>query len=93
MTKNIDERKKRLIQEILQLKNEDAITKMEEQLKDIQANNLLLTNIKPIRKTVSIEMLKKEQNYKPIQKDEFFKLVEELNIEEPIEELLEKLHK
>jgi len=43
---------------------------------------------KPMRKRIDIEELKREQNFKPINKEVFFKKIEELNIEEPLEDLL-----
>ena len=43
---------------------------------------------KPMREKLDIEQLKKEQNFKPIDKAEFFQKIDELNIEEPLEDLL-----
>jgi trans-2-enoyl-CoA reductase len=43
---------------------------------------------KPMRKTLSIEELKKEQHFKPINKKAFFKKLDALEIEEPIEDLI-----
>ena len=47
--------------------------------------------VKPIRQSVTIEELIKEQNYTPITAEEFYKEVAELNIEEPLDELLAML--
>ncbi|MEM1326268.1 MAG: hypothetical protein AAGI23_09960 [Bacteroidota bacterium] len=47
--------------------------------------------VKPTRKGVTIDQMIKEQNYKPIVAEEFFKEAAELNIEEPIEDLLAML--
>jgi len=47
--------------------------------------------VKQIRQSVTIEELIKEQNYKPIKAEEFYKEVAELNIEEPLDELLAML--
>ena len=49
--------------------------------------------IKPIRSNISLEQIKKEQNYKPISYKEFRKIADELALEEPIEELLALLTK
>lgn len=46
---------------------------------------------KDIDSRKTIEQMIKEQNYEPIEKDEFFKMVDELEIEESIEELLSML--
>ncbi|MEM9888581.1 MAG: hypothetical protein AAF849_21980 [Bacteroidota bacterium] len=47
--------------------------------------------VKPIRKGVTLEQIMREQNYKPIDREEFFRKAEELNIEEPLEDLLAML--
>ena len=83
MTKDLDSRKYKLIQEIMKLDNEEALSKLEEEV--------FWTALKPFRKTLTLEQMIKEQNYKPIEKDEFFKMVDELEIEESIEELLSML--
>jgi len=91
MTKDLDSRKYKLIQEIMRLDNEEALSKLEEEVEAIQQEEIFWTAIKPLRKTITLEQMIKEQNYKPIEKDEFFKLVDELEIEESIEELLSML--
>ena len=49
----------------------------------------ILDNLrKAMLEKLDIEQLKKEQNFKPINKAEFFKKIDELNIEEPLEDLL-----
>lgn len=91
MTKDLDSRKYKLIQEIMKLDNEEALSKLEEEVEAIQQEEIFWTAIKPLRKTITLEQMIKEQNYKPIEKDEFFKMVDELQIEESIEELLSML--
>ena len=91
MTKDLDSRKYKLIQEIMKLDNEEALSKLEEEVESIQQEEVFWTAIKPLRKTITLEQMIKEQNYKPIEKDEFFKVVDELEIEESIEELLSML--
>ena len=91
MTKDLDSRKYKLIQEIMKLDNEEALSKLEEEVESIQQEEVFWTAIKPLRKTLTLEQMIKEQNYKPIEKDEFFKMVNELEIEESIEELLSML--
>jgi len=46
---------------------------------------------KPMRKKTDIEEIKQEQNFKPINKEAFFKKIEELNIEDPLEKLIEMI--
>ena len=91
MTKDLDSRKYKLIQEIMKLDSEEALSKLEEEVEAIQQEEVFWTAIKPLRKTITLEQMIKEQNYKPIEKDEFFKMVDELEIEESIEELLSML--
>ena len=91
MTKDLDSRKYKLIQEIMKLDNEKALSKLEEEVEAIQQEEIFWTAIKPLRRTITLEQMIKEQNYKPIEKDEFFKMVDELEIEESIEELLSML--
>lgn len=43
------------------------------------------------RKTISVEDLKREQNYQGFNRAEFDRLVKELDIQEPIEDLLAML--
>jgi len=78
-----------LINKILSLNNISLLKKVEETLDEISEDDLILQKLnKPMRKKLDIEVLKKEQNYKPINKEAFFKKMDDLNIEEPIEELL-----
>lgn len=53
-----------------------------------QLTDILERLAKPMRKKLSIEELKKEQNFKPINKKAFFKKLDALEIEEPIEDLI-----
>ena len=54
-------------------------------------NDLLHTINRPIKKKLDIEALKKAKNYKGINRERFNRLVKEINITEPIEELLAQL--
>jgi len=47
--------------------------------------------IKPMREKLDIEAIKQEQNYQPINAEEFFKELEDLNIEEPLEDFIKIL--
>ena len=44
-----------------------------------------------MRDTISVEQLRKEQNYKGIDKQELDNLIDAINIEEPYEDLLSML--
>ena len=92
MVTNIETRKYKLIEQIMKLDNDFAISKLEEQLKKLE-NEKFWKAVKPMRKNITVEQLKKEQNYKPISKEEFYKKAAELNITEPLDELLSMLTK
>lgn len=88
----IETRKYKLIEQIMKLDNAVAISKLEEQVKKLE-NEKFWKAIKPMRKNITVEQLKEEQNYTPISKEDFYKKVAELNITEPLDELLEMLTK
>ena len=92
MTKNIDERKYKLIREIMNLENESVLSRIESQLESIKEDKDLWNSIiKPMSESVSLDQMIKAQNYKPMDKATFFAMVDELEIEESIEELLSML--
>lgn len=49
--------------------------------------------VKPIRKSISLDQMIAEQDYKPVQREAFFRKTNKLNIEEPLEDLLSMLDK
>lgn len=91
MTKSIDKKKVQIIEDINQIVSEeqlDEIANYLDHLKYIEENKAIF---KGIRDSVTIEALIEEQAYKGIDEDEFDKLVDELDIQEPIEELIAQL--
>ena len=56
-------------------------------------NEKLRSVIKPLREFISIEEMIEKQGYVPIEKKVFYDKVSQLNIEEPLEELLAMLNK
>jgi hypothetical protein len=92
MTKNLDKRKYRLIQEIINMDDESSIARIEDQIEAIQKeNNIWHAVLKPMRKTITLEEMKEEQNYIPLDEKTFFEMADEVGIEESIEELLAML--
>lgn len=81
----------------MSIENEGILTKFEDEAIKIKAqknNQLKLSKaIKPIRTNVTLEQLKKEQNYQAISYEEFRQLADKIEIKEPIEELLGMLTK
>ena len=92
MTQDINSRKYKLIQQIIQLDDEEAISRIEKEVEQaLSIDEKLNLVIKPIRKSLTIEQMVDEQGYKPIKADEFFKMADEIEWEESLEELLEML--
>ncbi len=92
MTKNLDNRKYKLIQEIINLDDESAITRLEDQIEAIRKEDTLWqAALKPMRKTITLEEMKAEQNYVPLDAETFFEMADEVGIEESVEELLAML--
>ena len=93
---SLGDRKLQLIQKIMSLQNEHSISKMERELVSIvelEKNIKIQSVVKPIRKKITIEEMIKEQDYKPIKKQDFYDKVARLNIEESLEELLSMLRR
>ena len=90
-------RKLSIIEIIMGINNDAALKVIEDEalkIKDqVSKTPNIFDAIKPIRSNVSLEQIKKEQNYKPISYKEFRKIADELALEEPIEELLALLTK
>lgn len=59
--------------------------------KQERADEILKKVAKRPKKKLDLEQLKKEQNWKPINKEEWFRKMDELNIEEPLDDLLAML--
>lgn len=92
MLKDIDKRKYNLIQAIIYLEDESAISRLEDELVTIQkAEKLWHSIIKPMRKSITMAEMKEEQHYVPIDEKTFFELADQVGIEEPIEDLLAML--
>jgi len=93
MTKNLDTKKLTLIREIMQIDEENLLDKINEDIKVSKngQSTIFEKAIQPTRKSISIEEMIKEQNYTPISSKEFFKLADELDIKESLEELLAQL--
>ena len=97
MLLSFGDRKLRLIQEIMNLKSEQSLKILEEEIKTVQEiekkKEPFFSAIKPIHKSVSLEELIKKQAYIPIKKEDFYRKVENLNIQESLDELLAMLSK
>ena len=90
MNMTVETKKYKLIEKITSLKDEEVLNKLDLVIDEYSRGNFILMEIvKPIREKLDIEQLKKEQNYQGFDKDEVDQLIKEIDIQEPIEELLE----
>ena len=88
----VETKKYKLIEKITSLQDEEVLNKLELVLKEYSKGNLILMDIvKPIREKLDIEQLKKEQNYQGFDKEEIDRLIKEIDLQEPIEKLLEMI--
>ncbi len=92
-------RKLNIIEIIMGINNDDALAEIENQAIKIK-NQItekpklnVMDAVKPIRSNVSLEEIMAEQNYKPVSYKEFRKIADQLELKEPIEELLALLSK
>jgi len=92
MTRPLDSRKYRLIQAIMDMEDEAILAKFEGLIAADTDVELLEKMMQPTRPHVTVAELVKEQNYKPIPREEFYQLADELDIQEPIKDLLNMLN-
>ena len=81
--------KNRLIERFFNTKDITVLKEVETALK--KPTSLKERIFKPMRKTITVEELEKEQNYKPMTAEVFFKEVDAIGLNENIEELLKML--
>ena len=85
----IEALKYELFAKIVGIQNEAVLQRVKEMLDTISKDNdLLYRVVKPIREKITVEDLIREQNYKGFDRAAFDKLAAELDIQDPIEELL-----
>jgi hypothetical protein len=88
-------RKYDLIDKIIHLQNHHVLNEIETLLRVVErqslADDAFKKILKPTKKTLDIELLKYEKGYKGVNRKRFNNLVKELNITEPVEELLAQL--
>ncbi len=73
--------------------DDEALKKVEKILTKATSKPDIQVAVKPLRSNVSLDDIKKEQNYQPISYKEFRVLADELDWEESVEELLAMLSK
>ena len=74
--------------QIKNIQNEETLEAVNTMLKALSTNQLIHQITKPKRDNLTVEDLIREQNYKGFDRAGFDKLVAELAVQDPIEELL-----
>ena len=98
-SQTLDSLKVNLIVEITHLDDEKSLRKIKTAIDEVKNRptreqlELLEKLAKPMREKTDIDELIKEQNWKPVNREEFDKLVKELDIQEPIEQLIADIGK
>ena len=88
-----------LIIQISTLDNDESLRRMEnvaDSLKNPATDGqleLVKKLAKPMRKKTDIDELIKEQNWKPVNPEEFDRLIKEIDIQEPLEQLIADIGK
>jgi sRNA-binding carbon storage regulator CsrA len=80
--------KNELMTQIKSIQNEETLEAVNAMLKTLSSKQLTNQITKPKRETLTVDDLIKEQKYKGFDREGFDKLVAELAVQEPIEELL-----
>lgn len=91
---DLAERKQELIQEVSQISDEQEVAQLEETLRKIRARQERVRKYsKPMPKKTDPEAIKRQRGFKGHDRDAFMRLVREMNVQEPVEELLAMLTK
>ncbi len=84
-----EKRKRVIISKIQQVKDELLLQQIEADLnRTIENSNAQNTVIKPLRPNINVDEMVEEQNYSGINRADFDKLINELDIQEDLVELL-----
>lgn len=98
-TEVLDSLKINLIVEITHLDDEAALRRIESTISEIKKRpsekqlEMLQKVAKPMQKKLDLEELKHEQNWKPVNREKFDRLVKEIGIQEPLEQLIADIGK
>jgi|GEM_PF-398971 len=77
------------IKQIADLQDEDILKKVELLLDSSKnVDPMVESLLKPIKEKIDIEQLKKEQNYQSFDKKEIDRLIKEIDLQEPLEDLI-----
>lgn len=91
---DLSERKLELIKEVSEIRDEKDLSQLEETLRVIHERQERIQKFsKPIHKKTDPDAIKRQRNFKGHDKEEMFRLIREIDVQEPIEELLAMLTK
>jgi len=84
MIVGLNNRKYKLIQKIINLDQKEAITQLKDQVEslDRKDDGRFLEAVKPMRISISLDEIIKEQYYQPIKKDDLFSYIKFYEVEE-----------
>jgi hypothetical protein len=86
----IETLKYELLAKIVSIQNKEDLQRVKDMFESLsKENDLLYRIVKPVREKLIVEEMIKEQNYKGFDRNAFDHLISEMNIQDPIEELLE----
>lgn len=86
----IEAKKYHLIEQITAIQEEALLNRLEAVLQEASdTNQILLQLAKPMRDKLDINELIKAQDFKGVDKEKMNRLIEEIALDEPIEELIE----
>lgn len=93
MGEMINEKKIRLASWILALQDEAFLDYLEKILSffPVEKSGIWQETVKPIREHQSVEEMIQEQHYKGFDREAFERSIKEMDVQEPIEELLKSL--
>ncbi|MFN0035345.1 MAG: hypothetical protein ACKVUS_09765 [Saprospiraceae bacterium] len=91
---DLAERKLELIQEVSQIRDEQDFAQLENLLRQIRERQEgLMKYRKPLPKKFDPEAVKRRKGFKGQDRETFMHLVREINVQEPVEDLLAMLSK
>ena len=85
----IDAKRQQTLKRVSDISDDGLLDTINKIIDDYQLAGANLERLaKPMRKTLDIEQLKTEQNYQGFNRSTTDRLIEEINLQEPLEELL-----
>ncbi len=86
----IEAQKMRLIQRIIETEDTILLEKLNQVAGVAATDTDILTHLSnPIQPVFDLEAIKREQNYQPVDKVSLDRIIQEADIQEPIEDLIE----